>query len=94
MIELTYHTPGDAPSATEQIRSDANRADTLPSSFEVVAVRREATDAHPSYSGRTFTLLVDPPSDNISQNAVDAIAAAFSNRWGRDVSHVETNVVD
>jgi hypothetical protein len=46
------------------------------------------------YDDPEFTLLVDPPSDNISQDAIDSIASAFADRWGGKVDFIESAVVD
>lgn len=81
MIEITYRYHGQRPNRTVLIREAATTASTLPPSFEVVGVR---------YDDPEFVLLVGPPSDSISQAAVDAIATAFEDNWGGVVEHVET----
>lgn len=81
MIEITYRYHGARPSKTDIIREDANATSTLPSSFAVEGVR---------YDDPEFTLLVDPPSDSISTDAVDSIATAFEDRWGTMIEHIET----
>lgn len=84
MIAIRYKYHGGRPAQTDIIREDANAADILPPSFEVKGVR---------YEDPEITLLVDPPSDSISQNAVDSIAAAFENRWGSLIEHIETKTL-
>lgn len=85
MIEITYKYHGARPSQTDIIREDANSANTLPASFAVEGVR---------YDDPEFTLLVEPPSDSISQDAIDSIATAFENRWGTMIEHIDTVVVN
>jgi hypothetical protein len=85
MIEITYRHHGQRPSQTDLIREDANAASTLPPSFAIDSV---------VYDDPMLTLCVDPPSDNISTNAVDAIASAWADRWGGQIDHVSTEVVD
>lgn len=68
---------------TDTIREDANAASVLPPSFEVVGVR---------YDDPEFTLLVEPPSDNMSQDAIDSIATVFEDNWGGTIDFVESIV--
>lgn len=84
MIEITYRHHGQRPSTTTAVRDDARKASTLPPSFEVVGVR---------YIGPKLVLRVDPPSDSISQDSVDAIATAFEDNWGGTIDHVDTTVM-
>lgn len=84
MIEITYRYHGSRPSQTDIIREDANAAGTLPPSFEIVNVR---------YNDPQFTLRVEPPNDDISQDAVDSIASAFESRWGSTTDHISTETV-
>lgn len=92
MIELWYKDHGQRPGKTHPIREDANAASTLPSSFEVVGVQHGRRIDEETVDSRQFGLRVEPPSDNISQDAIDAIATAFEDRWGGSVEFVESIV--
>lgn len=84
MIEITYKYHGSRPSRTDMIKQDANAASSLPASFEIDGVR---------YDDPQFTLRVNPPSDSVSQTAVDSIATAFADRWGSKIAHISTEQV-
>jgi len=90
MIVIWYRHRGQRPRRTDIISEDANKASTLPSSFAVVGVQygRELDDG--SHDSNQFALRVNPPSDNISTDAVSAIATAFEDNWGGTIEHVET----
>jgi hypothetical protein len=91
MIIVWYRHRGQRPSKTDIIRKDVNSASTLPPSFNVIGVSfgRETADG---FDSNQFALHVDPPSDNMSQNAIDAIATAFEDSWGGSVDFVESVV--
>lgn len=98
MIKIWYRHRGQRPSKSQIIREDANKASTLPPSFEVVGVTygRQTgadSDGNPIIDANQFALNVEPPSDSISTNAVDAIATAFEDNWGGTIEHVETVTV-
>lgn len=90
MIVIWYRHRGTRPHKTDIIREDASKASTLPESFEVVGVTYGRTDGDGAVDGSQFGLRVEPPSDNISTEAVDAIATAFEDNWGGSIKHVET----
>jgi hypothetical protein len=97
MILLWYKTHSHRPNRTDTIRNDAQAASTLPSSSEVVGVTHgrqtgERDDGTPIVDQTQFALRVEPPSDSMSQNAIDAIATAFEDRWGGSVEFVESVV--
>jgi uncharacterized protein (UPF0218 family) len=87
---MWYRHRGQRPSKSDIIRDDANKASTLPSSFEVVGVKYGRRLDETTVDSNQFALRVEPPSDNISQDAVDAIAQAFEDNWGGTIEHVET----
>lgn len=93
MIKIWYQHQGQRPSKTKIIRKDANKASTLPASFELVGVEYGRRLDAGSFASNQFALRVEPPSDSISTNAVDAIATAFENNWGGSIDHIETVVV-
>lgn len=98
MIKIWYKHRGQRPSKTQIIQEDANKASTLPPSFEVVGVeygRQTGTDneGNPIIDSNQFGLRVEPPSDNISQDAIDAIATAFEDNWAGSIDFVDTEVV-
>ena len=84
MIEITYRHHGQRPQRTEIVRSDANDATILPSSFEVVGVR---------YDDPELVLLVEVSSGSISDDVADSIAAAFESHWGGSIDHIDTTTV-
>jgi len=95
MIKIWYRHHGQRPSKGNIIEQDAEKASTLPPSFEVVGIEYgrvtgTGSDGNQTFDGQQFALRVDPPSDNISTNAVDAIATAFEDNWGGSIEHVET----
>lgn len=97
MIVIWYRHHGQRPKKSQIIREDANKASTLPPSFEVVGVRygRQTgtdSDGNPIIDSQQFGLRVEPPSDNISQDAIDAIATAFEDNWGSTIEFVESVV--
>jgi len=89
MMVIWYRHHGHRPSSGDIIREDANKASTLPSSFEVVGVKYGRRDGE-TVDNNQFGLRVEPPSDSISQDAIDAIATAFEDNWGGSVEFVET----
>jgi len=91
MIIIWYRHHGQRPSKTDIIREDVNGASTLPSSFEVVGVEYGRNTAN-GVDSNQFALRCEPPSDNISQNAIDSIATAFEDNWGGSVDFVESIV--
>lgn len=90
MIEIWYAHRGQRPSKADIISEDANKASTLPSSFEFVGVKYGRRLDDGGFDNKQFALRVEPPSDNISTDAVDAIATAFEDNWGGTIDHVET----
>lgn len=90
MITIWYKHHGQRPSKSDIIREDANKADILPSSFEVVGVTYGRRIDEETVDSNQFALRVEPPNDNISTDAVDAIATAFEDNWGGTIEHVET----
>ena len=90
MITIWYKNHGHRPSKSEIIREDANKADILPSSFEVVAVEYGRRIDEETVDSNQFALQVNPPSDNISTDAIDSIATAFEDNWGGTVEHIAT----
>lgn len=90
MIKLWYRHRGQRPSKTSIIAEDANKASILPSSFAVVGVEYGRRIDSETFDSNQFALRVEPPSDNISTDAVDAIATAFEANWGGSIDHVET----
>lgn len=92
MIYIWYRHRGQRPKKTEAVRKDANKANTLPSSFEVVGVKvgRRLDDG--TVDNNQFALRVEPPSDNISQDAIDAIGLAFEDNWCGSIEFVESEV--
>lgn len=93
MILIWYRHRGNRPSRTDIIREDANKASTLPPSFEVVGVQYGRRIDAETVDSQQFALRVEPPSDNISTDAVTSIATAFEDNWGGTIEHVETVVV-
>jgi hypothetical protein len=89
MIKVWYRHQGQRPRKTDMIREGANKANRLPRSFEVIGVQYGRSLDDGSFDSNQFALRVDPPSDNISTNAVGAIATAFEDSWGGTVEHVE-----
>lgn len=91
MIVVWYRHHGQRPSKSKTIRDDTNNASTLPSSFEVVGVQygRKTDEA---FDSNQFALRVEPPSDNMSQKAIDAISTAFEENWGGSIEFVESIV--
>lgn len=94
MIKIWYSHRGHRPSKTQIISEDANKANTLPPSFEVVGVEYGRAIDSKTVDSTQFALHVEPPSDNISTDAVDAIATAFEDNWGGSIDHVETVQVE
>lgn len=92
MIKIWYRHHGQRPSKGDIIREDANKASTLPSSFEVVGVEYGRRISDTDFDANQFALIVDPPSDSISQNAIDSIATAFEDNWGGTIDFVESIV--
>lgn len=92
MIEIWYRERGNRPAQTQIIRDDADKADVLPSSFEMQGAIYGRRTGEDTVDSSQFALVVDPPSDNISQDAVDSIATAFEDNWGGTIEHVETIV--
>ena len=90
MITIWYKHQGQRPGTTDTIREDANKADVLPSSFEVVGVSYGRRIDEDTGDSNQFAIRVNPPSDDISTDAVDAIAEAFEDNWGGTIEHVET----
>jgi hypothetical protein len=90
MIKIWYRHHGQRPRKSQIIAEDSKQASTLPASFEVVGVEYGRRIDEETVDGNQFALLVEPPSDNISTNAVDAIATAFEDNWGGSINHVET----
>jgi hypothetical protein len=95
MIKIWYRHHGQLPRKSQIIAEDIKKASTLPSSFEIVGVeygRKTGMDdgGRPIIDSQQFALRVDPPSDNISTDAVSAIATAFEDNWGGSIEHVET----
>jgi hypothetical protein len=92
MIVIWYRDRGQRPSKTDRIREDANKASTLSPSFEVVGVTYGRRLDDGALDPEQFALRVEPPSDSIPTDAVDAIATAFEDNWGGSIEHVETVV--
>jgi uncharacterized protein (UPF0218 family) len=90
VIVLWYQDRGQRPNRTETIREDANAVSTLPPSFDVVGVTHGRRIDGETVDQRQFGLRVEPPSGNISQDAIDAISTAFEDRWGGSVEFVES----
>ena len=90
MIVIWYRHHGQLPSETNVIREDANKASTLPSSFEVVGVQYGRRVSNDEFDRNQFALRVEPPSDNMSQDAIDSIATAFEDNWGGSIDFVES----
>lgn len=90
MIKIWYRHRGQRPNKTSIISEDAIKSSTLPTSFAVVGVEYGRRPFGDEFDSNQFALRVDPPSDNISTNAVDAIATAFEDNWGGTIEHVET----
>lgn len=93
MIKIWYRHHGQRPSKTDIIRKDASKASTLPPSFAVVGVEYGRILSDDEFDDNQFALRVEPPSDNISTDAVDAIATACEDNWGGTIEHVETDQV-
>lgn len=92
MIVIWYRHHGQRPSKTDIIREDANAASTLPSSFEVVGVSYGRRLDDGTVDNNQFALRVEPPSDNMSQDAIGSIATAFEDNWVGSVDFVESVV--
>lgn len=90
MIKIWYRHRGQRPQKTSIIAEDSKQANTLPPSFEVVGVEYGRRLSEDEFDATQFALRVEPPSDNISTDAVDAIATAFEDNWGGSIQHVET----
>jgi len=90
MITIWYQDRGQRPNKTNIIREDANKASLLPSSFEVVGVQFGRRVDEQTVDNSQFALRVNTSPDNISQDAVDSIATAFTTNWGGTVEVVET----
>lgn len=90
MIKIWFRHRGQRPSKRKIIEEDAMKASTLPSSFEVVGVEYGKQQDDGTVDGTQLALRVEPPSDNIPTDAVDAIATAFEDNWGGTIEHVET----
>lgn len=93
MIKIWYRNHGLRPKQTQIIVEDSKKANTLPPSFEVVKVEYGRRIDEETFDSQQFALCVEPPSDNISTDAVSAIATTFEDNWGGSIDHVETITV-
>lgn len=90
MIRIWYRHRGQQPRRTDIIKEDSHKSSTLPPSFAVVGVQYGRALDDGTRDPYQFALNVEPPSDNISSDAVTAIATAFEENWGGTIEHVET----
>jgi hypothetical protein len=93
MIKIWYRHHGQRPNKSQIIAEDSKKASILPPSFEVVGIEYGHRLDDGTVDSQQFALRVEPPSDSISTDAVDAIATAFENNWAGSIEHVETVTV-
>lgn len=93
MIKIWYRHRGQRPRKSDIIAEDATKASVLPPSFAVVGVQYGRRIDEETVDSQQFALRVEPPSDNISTDAVESIATAFEDNWGGTIEHVDTITV-